>query len=256
MSGFTDHFAAVSDGYRRHRPGYPPELFAWLADRAPHRRLAWDCATGTGQAARELARHFDRVEATDASAAQIRKARPCDGVVFRVAPSEAGGLGDHSVSLVTVAQALHWFNVEAFYGEVRRVLSAGGLIAVWSYGLVRTGEPAIDASLAAFHDTELGSYWPPQRRHVVNGYRDLPFPFDTLDTPGFTMQRHWNLEQLTGYLGTWSAVARCREATGTEPLDALRRRLAPLWEDPAAVRAVRWPLTLRVGRAGSGPSHA
>jgi SAM-dependent methyltransferase len=256
MTAFEDHFSPVSDGYRRHRPGYPPELFDWLAARAPHRRLAWDCATGTGQAARELARHFDRVQATDASAAQIARAAPVAGVHFAVAPAEASSLPGETVALVTVAQALHWFNLDAFYAEVQRVLSPGGLIAVWSYGLVRTGTPAVDAALLDFHDAEMGAYWPEERRHVVTGYRDLPFPFETLDAPAFAMQCHWNLEQLMGYLGTWSAVARCRQATGTNPLEALRARLLPCWGDPRAMRIVRWPLALRAGRAGSVGTHA
>jgi ubiquinone/menaquinone biosynthesis C-methylase UbiE len=256
MTAFEDHFTPVSDGYRRHRPGYPPELFDWLAAHAPHRRLAWDCATGTGQAARELARLFDRVQATDASAAQITRAAPVPGVRFAVAPAEASGLPGESVALITVAQALHWFNLEAFYAEARRVLSPGGLIAVWSYGLIRTGAPALDAALLGFHDMDMGPWWPEERRHVVTGYRDLAFPFETLDPPAFTMECHWNLAQIMGYLGTWSAVARCRQATGTDPLAALRARLLPCWGDPAVPRTVRWPLGLRVGRAGSDGSHA
>jgi SAM-dependent methyltransferase len=256
MTAFEDHFSPVSDGYRRHRPGYPPELFAWLAEHAPHRRLAWDCATGTGQAAGALACHFDRVHATDASAAQINKAPEMPGVTFAVAPAEASGLPDESVALVTVAQALHWFNLDAFYAEVRRVLSPGGIVAAWSYGLIRTGTPALDALLRGFHDADMAPYWPDERRHVITGYRDLPFPFETLDAPAFAMACHWNLDQLTGYLATWSAVARCREATGTDPLEALRARLLPCWGDPQSVRTVHWPLALRAGRADSGGSHA
>ncbi|OOG28087.1 SAM-dependent methyltransferase [Thioalkalivibrio denitrificans] len=256
MSDFKDHFAPVSDAYGRHRPGYPPELFDWLAGLAPHRRLAWDCATGTGQAAGELSRHFDEVRATDASARQIDTAEPRPGVTFAVAPAEASGLPDHSAALVTVAQALHWFNTDAFYAEVCRVLSSGGVIAVWSYGLLETGDARIDAALLSFHDADMGPYWPPERRHVVNGYRDLAFPFQQLDTPEFAMQCHWNLEQLTGYLGTWSAVARCRDATGEDPVERLRSRLDPIWGDLARVRQVRWPLALRVGRVPSAAAHA
>jgi SAM-dependent methyltransferase len=256
MSDFTDHFAPVSGDYRRHRPMYPPELFDWLAGVVPHHRLAWDCATGTGQAAGELTRHFDQVVATDASPHQIAMAEAHPGVTFAVAPAESSGLSDHSVALVTVAQALHWFNLDAFYAEVRRVLSPGGVVAVWSYGLIRTGDTPIDAALDAFHDTDMGPYWPPERRHVVNGYRDLAFPFHTLDTPDFAMLCRWNLQQLTGYLGTWSAVARRREATGEDPLEALRERLGPLWGDAACAREVCWPLSLRVGRIPGDVSHA
>lgn len=256
MNGFTDHFAPVSDEYGRHRPGYPPALFAWLAGLVPHHRLAWDCATGTGQAACLLVRHFDRVVATDASVQQIDKAGSCPGVEFRVAPAEASGLSGHSVALVTVAQALHWFNLDAFFSETRRVLSPGGVIAAWSYGLIRTGDARIDAVLDAFHDTDMHPYWPPERCHVVNGYRDLDFPFPLLEAPALDMQCAWNLDRLMGYLGTWSAVARCRDATGQDPLEPLRERLASLWGDPAQARSVRWPLALRVCRVPAGPGHA
>ncbi|WP_026290024.1 class I SAM-dependent methyltransferase, partial [Thioalkalivibrio sulfidiphilus] len=292
MTSFTDHFAPVAVDYGRHRPGYPPALYAWLASRAPHQALAWDCATGTGQAARGLAAHFRRVLATDASEAQIRAAEALPGVDYRVAPDTECPADDGSVALVTVAQALHWFNGEPFHRELRRVLSPGGLLAAWSYGRLETGVPELDALLRALHDETLGPWWPPERRHVLNGYRDLALPFEPLETPDFAMHRHWNLPQLLGYqarishhrstaaadllavtgrahfsrldvvsatpapscaprapsqrhldalatnggetcgLGTWSAVARCREATGQDPLADLAAGLAARWGDP------------------------
>lgn len=256
MTGFTDHFAPVAADYGRHRPGYPPALFAWLASLAPHHELAWDCACGTGQAARGLAGHFRRVLATDASETQVRTAEAIPGVEFRVAPADACPADDGSVALVTVAQALHWFNGGPFHRELRRVLSPGGLLAAWSYGRLETGEPALDVLLRVFHDETLGPWWPPERRHVLNGYQDLALPFEPLETPDFAMHCHWNLPQLLGYLGTWSAVARCREATGRDPLTDLRAALVAHWGDPESVCAVRWPLTLRVTRAPGAPAHA
>ncbi|MCP4377042.1 MAG: class I SAM-dependent methyltransferase, partial [bacterium] len=206
---FKDHFSDQSGDYLRYRPSYPGALFAFLAEIPPMQHRAWDCATGSGQAAHGLSTHFERVIATDASAAQIDSAVPAANVHYRVAPAEASGLPDRSVDLVTVAQALHWLDLERFYGEVRRVLKPGGLLAVWSYNLLRT-DPAIDAEVDAFYSHTVGPYWPPERRLVESGYRDLPFPFPELDTPPFAMTARWRLEQLLGYLGTWSATKRYR----------------------------------------------
>ncbi|HKJ76269.1 MAG TPA: class I SAM-dependent methyltransferase [Gammaproteobacteria bacterium] len=244
---FADHFAPVAADYGRHRPGYPPGLFAFLADTAPGTRRAWDCATGTGQAARGLAEHFAEVRATDASAGQVEQAEGPTNVRYSVAPAEAGGLDDASADLVTVAQALHWFDLPAFYAEVRRVLRPGGLLAVWSYNLLEAG-PAVDAVIERLYRDRLGPYWPTERRHVENGYRDLPFPFRPVAAPAFAMTSEWTLAGLTGYLGTWSAVARCREAEGTDPVAEVEAALAAAWGPADTARPVRWPLTLRVGR--------
>ena len=245
MSGFPDHFSAVAADYASHRPTYPAALFEWLADQAPNRRIAWDCATGSGQAARDLAGHFDRVIATDAAAAQIDAAPTHPGVQFHVAPAEASGLKPASVDLVTVAQALHWFRVDAFFAEARRVLVPGGVIAVWSYTLMQTGDPAIDATLQHFYAETVDPYWPFERRHVETGYRDLPFPFEPLDVPPFAMQAEWGLDALGGYLRTWSATRRYVENHGQDPVAPLLGELAPAW---TATRAVRWPLHIRAGR--------
>lgn len=245
MSGFPDHFSAVAADYASHRPTYPAALFDWLADQAPARRLAWDCATGSGQAARDLAGHFDRVIATDAAAAQIDAAPAHPGVEFRVAPAEASGLDPASVDLITVAQALHWFQLDAFYAEARRVLAPDGVIAAWSYSRLLTDDPVIDERLWHFYSEVVGPWWPFERRHVETGYRDLPFPFTPIDAPAFAMQAEWDLEALAGYLRTWSATRRYLQARGVDPVSALAGELAPHWP---TTRRVRWPLTLRTGR--------
>lgn len=244
---FHDHFSANASGYAQFRPTYPDALFAWLAAHSPAHTLAWDCATGNGQAARALAPHFRSIVATDASAAQIAAATPCPGVDFRVAPAEASGLATGEAALVTVAQALHWFDLERFYAEVRRVLMPGGLLAVWCYETLSLG-PALDAVLNHFYRDQLGPYWPPERRHIENGYAELPFPFARLETPAFTMHADWRLADLVGYLGTWSAVKRYRDAGHADPLPELTRALAPHWGEAEAARAITWPLYLQVGR--------
>jgi hypothetical protein len=156
-----------------------------------------------------------------------------------------------SVDLVTVAQALHWFDVEPFYHEVDRVLAVGGVLAVWSYGNQVVDDSSINQVLAAFYRETVGPCWAPERRHVESGYRTLPFPYVELRPPAFAMERRWTLDQLLGYIGTWSATQHCRESTGLDPVPALRRELKPLWGDDSSARLIRWPLSLRVGRRPS-----
>jgi len=246
-SAFPDHFSSVADRYAQFRPGYPSALFTWLATVAPATDRVWDCATGSGQAAVRLAAHFRQVIATDASANQIASAEPRPNIDHRTAPAEESGLADGSVDLITVAQALHWFDLTGFYREARRVLRPGGAIAVWSYGLL-TVSPQIDAVVTNLYAETLAGDWPFERRHVESGYADLPFPFEPLEAPPFAMEAEWALTDLMGYLGTWSAVRRHRERTGCDPLAAVARGLRDIWGDPEQPRLVRWPLALRVGR--------
>lgn len=247
MSAFKDHFSANSAGYADFRPRYPEALFAWLAGQCAGHSLAWDCATGSGQAAVALAGHFEWVIGTDASAAQIAHAQAHPGVEYRVAPAEASGLPDASVDLLTVAQAAHWFDLDAFYAEARRVLKPGGLIALWGYEKLRL-EPALASVVGQFYHGELDGFWPPERRLVESGYRDLAFPFEELVAPELAMAADWTLDQLIGYFGTWSAVKNYRQARATDPLPPLRAALEALWGSPDTRKNIQWPLFLRVGR--------
>jgi SAM-dependent methyltransferase len=244
---FKDHFSAQSAGYRTFRPSYPDELFTYLAGLAPAHDLAWDCATGNGQAAVGLARHFRRVIATDASANQLAQAIAAPNIDYRQAPAERAPLADAAVDLIAVAQALHWFDVEAFHREAGRVLKDGGVIAEWSYNLLSIS-PAIDAMVGQLYADTLGPYWPAERRLVENGYRDLPFPFQRIEAPGFALDAHWILGELAGYLMTWSAVQRYLAAQGRNPVEAILPELHAAWGDPDIARPVLWPLQLRVGR--------
>lgn len=244
--GFKDHFSVAAHEYDRYRPGYPAGLVDFLADAAPGTDLAWDCATGTGQAAVVLASRFAAVRATDASAAQIGHAVRHPRVEYAVAPAEDSGLGDASVDLITVAQALHWLELERFYAEVRRVARPGAVFAAWTYSLA-DADPEVDPLVAAFYEA-MGPWWPPERVHVEDGYRRLPFPFAPVPAPAFEIRAAWPMERLLGYFSTWSAVNRCRKDTGQDPVAALGARLAQVWGDPSRPRPVRWPLHLRVGR--------
>lgn len=245
---FKDHFSASASGYARYRPVYPDDMFHWLAEVSPARDRAWDAATGTGQAALGLAPYFVEVIATDASLEQIRHARAHPVVRYQVAPSENAPIEDGSVDLVMIAQALHWFDFDAFYGEVRRVARDGAVIAAISYGLARI-EPGIDRIIDEFYRGPLEAFWPPERAHVESAYRSIPFPFDEIEAPEFFMSVRWNLDHLLGYLATWSAVGRAREHTGCDPLATVEPAIRREWGDPLIYRQVSWPLSLRVGRA-------
>jgi len=245
---FADHFSLVSANYARFRPTYPAALFVWLAEKAPSRDLAWDCATGSGQASRDLAAHFKRIVATDASSAQIAAATAHPRVEYRVAPAEASGLPDAAVDLIAVAQALHWFDLNRFYAEARRVLKPGGILAVWCYGALSVEGETVNARAEAFYRDTVGPYWPPERRLVESGYRTLPFPFAEIPAPALAMEARWTLPELLGYLRSWSATARYIAAKGHDPVAPLATELSPLWTSPHDRRRISWPLAIRVGR--------
>ena len=222
-------------------------LFEWLSSLCARRELAWDCATGSGQAAVGLAAHFARVVATDASRQQIERATPQERVTYRLAPAESSGLESGSVDLVTVAQALHWFDLPRFYAEVRRVAAPGAVLAAWCYNLFSI-DPRVDPVVNRFNFEVVSPYWPSERRLVDEEYRTLPFPFSEIDAPRFAMEERWNLEHVIGYLGTWSAVRRYREATGADPIETLRPELERAWGDPSDLKTVHWPVGMRAGR--------
>lgn len=248
MSEFKDHFSSASDRYAAYRPDYPAALFAWLASLCTERGTAWDCATGSGQAALGLATHFRQVVATDASAEQIRHAEPHPAIDYRVAPAEASGLGDHSVDIVSVAQAAHWFDLPRFYAEVTRVLKPGGMLALWGYGrMVLPGD--MDVPFRHFYSDTVGPYWPPERALIDDAYRSLDFPFAEIDAPAFHIEVDWSLPRLIAYLSTWSAVKRYQAAHGQDPLPALMAELMPMWGDADTAKKLQWPLFIRAGQA-------
>ena len=247
QSHFPDHFSATAEDYARYRPRYPAQLYEFLASLCQRRELAWDCGTGSGQAALGLAAHFQRVVATDASRRQIENALPHPKVLYRVAQAEDSGLESARADLVTVAQALHWLDLSRFYPEARRVLVSGGILAAWCYNRL-TVDASVDAVIGRYYEEIVGPYWPAERSLVEKGYASLPFPFDPVETPAFSMEESWVLPRLSGYLSTWSATHRFREATGRNPLEMIQDELEMAWGDPQARRSVRWPLSLRVGR--------
>ena len=244
---FPDHFSDHAHRYEAYRPTYPDSLFAFLASLVPAHDLAWDCATGNGQAALGLTPHFRAVVATDASPRQIAQAHPHPKVTYLVAPAERTPLPDGSVDLVAVATAFHWLDFPRFYAEVRRVAKPDGILAGWGYK-VPSVTPEVDAVIQRLDAEVLRHFWFPETRLAVEAYRTIPFPFDEIDTPPFRMTHEWNLDQLMGFLGTWSASLRYRTQTGREAMDEIRDELAAAWGDPRQERQVAWDLFMRVGK--------
>lgn len=243
---FRDHFSGHAAVYARFRPSYPDALFDWLAEVAPARAWVLDVATGNGQAALAHAERFARVHATDASAEQIAAATPHPRVHYETRPAHDSGLPVASVDLVTVAQALHWFDPEPFHAEVARVLVPGGIVAAWCYELFAI-DPAFDAVMLELYHDVLGADWPPERRHIESGYATLPWPWPQVPHPDFTMTARWGVEQALGYLRTWSATQRYAQREGVDPVSAMEGRLRRAWGD-VGERQVTWPLKLKVSR--------
>jgi len=247
LSAFKDHFSGHAAAYREARPTYPPALFAWLAEQAPDHALAWDCGCGNGQASVALAEHFTRVIGTDPSANQIAGAQPRANVEYRVEPGERSSLADASASLVTVAQALHWFEFEAFYAKVRRVIKPRGVFAAWSYADCRV-DAAVDRVKNRLYVDLTGPFWPPERAFIDAGYRTLPFPFVEIAAPPLPMIARWDVEHFLAYLRSWSATQRYIKANGHDPVALVEPELRAAWGEPTRVRAVHWLFHARVGR--------
>ncbi|HMM76452.1 MAG TPA: methyltransferase domain-containing protein [Gammaproteobacteria bacterium] len=253
---FTDRFGGVAGDYRRYRPRYPQALFDWLAAQCERRALAWDCACGNGQATVGIAAHFRRVVATDASARQLAQAPRLANVDWRVAPAEASGLPDASADLVSVAQALHWLPLAAFHAEVERVLVGGGAYAVIRYGRLQIDAPAVEALVQHYYDDVVGPYWPPERRTLDAGYRDLPLPYPLIARPSFDMVARWQALDLLGYLRSWSATTAFIAARAYDPLNALAPVLARAWPAGSSTVEIRWPLEVLLGRKPASPPES
>jgi SAM-dependent methyltransferase len=242
---FKDLFSAQASQYAQFRPHYPPELFSWVASLPPRKSVAVDVGTGNGQAAVELASRFERVIGVDPSAQQIANATAAPNVEYRVGGAEATGVDGASADLVTVAQAFHWFDHAAFFREVRRISRPDGRLVVWCYGLTSI-TPEVDAVVHEYYEGMLGPFWEPERRLVETGYRTIQVPFEELPAPALTLELRWTLEQLVGYLGTWSPRKRYREAHGADALETIFPKLEQAWG--GGERPIRWPLSIRAFR--------
>jgi ubiquinone/menaquinone biosynthesis C-methylase UbiE len=255
---FKDHFSSHSKQYARARPSYPRPLFEFLAGLVQQRTTAWDCATGNGQAALLLSEYFEQVIASDASREQIQNAQVRRNIRYEVFPAERTNLADNSIDLITIAQALHWFNLDDFYKEARRVLRkdnsrndrTNGVIAAWAYGL-HSISVEIDNLMHLLYEDILGSYWPKERKIVENRYQDIPFPFEELQAPVFRIELDWTMSDLIGYLYSWSSVQKFIRENNSDPIGRIYDDLAVAWGDENGLHKKRvvWPIYMRVGRA-------
>lgn len=239
-------FGLDAEGYRQFRPRYPRALYGYLAGIAPARTRALDCATGNGQAAVDLAQWFERVDAFDASASQIEAAVPDPAVHYHIASAEALPFPPGSFDLIAAAQAAHWFDLPAFYREVRRVGRPGAVIAIWGYSYCRVGA-AIDAIVRAELLDRVEPYWADGNKVIRDRYRTIDFPFAELEWPTFVLDHDWSRRQYMQYFGTWSAVRKYRLDTGSDPIASLDAALAESWGE-AEIRTVRFEFVGRVGR--------
>jgi SAM-dependent methyltransferase len=250
---FKDHFSGHASSYREARPLYPDALFDWLAAVAPARSLAWDAGCGNGQASVALAVRFTRVFATDPSSNQIENAEAKANIEYRVEPAERCSLPSASADLVTVAQALHWFDFPRFFAEAERVLRPGGVLAMWAYADCRVA-PAVDVLKNRVYVDFTGTYWPPERAHIEAGYNTIPIPFGNdapfaeIATPAFDMCVPWDAAQFLAYLRSWSATQRYIKANGRDPVAMVEPELLAAWGDPEETRTVRWDFHVRCGR--------
>lgn len=233
--------------YARFRPEYPRELAAWLASLAPDHDTAVDVGCGNGQLTQLLAPWFNKVVGLDPSADQIANAIPNERIAYRCAPAEQLPLLDASASLITAAQAAHWFDLPAFYREVRRIARPGAAVALVSYGVMKL-EAELDERFQKFYWDEIGPYWPPERKLVDSGYATIAFPFEELAPPALEIRLDWHLSEFLGYLTTWSAVRSAMEAGREDLLIAFANDIGAAWGDPNRRRPVRWPINMRIGR--------
>lgn len=241
-----DNFSAGADRYKQFRPVYPQQLFDYLCSLCSRHEKAWDCGTGNGQIAYGLASRFREVIATDISAQQLEQAPRSDNIRYLQEPAGQSSAAGQSFDLIVVAQALHWFSFDDFYAEVRRTAKPGGIFAAICYNLIQS-DPETDAVIHDFYHHIIGPYWDPERRYIDEGYQSIPFPFEEIETPALYMTMHWNLQQLLGYLRTWSAVRHYQAEQQEDPVLLVEAALHRAWEQ-RGVQLVSFPLTIRVGR--------
>ena len=245
---YTDHFAQRSSDYLQFRPGYPDALFDYLSSLLTTHEFAWDCATGNGQAAASLSRYFTFVIATDLNHAQLDVAIKKDNISYHAWPAEKTKIPSASIDLITIAQALHYFDFTHFYQEAKRVLKPDGVIAAWCYSLGSIS-PDLDKIIKKVYSDILGNtYWPKERRYVDEQYHTIPFPFTRLVSPQFYTEKAITLDELLGYLSTWTAVKEYERRNNANPLDLVKEEFKTAWGPPETKHIMRWPIHLLVGK--------
>jgi len=242
-----DLFSKQSDLYAKYRPTYPKELFDYVVSFVQSKDVAWDCATGNGQAASVLSGHFNKIIATDISAAQINKAVKKDNIEYFIYPAESTPFADNSFDLVTVAQAYHWIKWDQFKKEVVRVCKPNAVIAIWTYYNHTTGDNRIDAIVRDFNKHVTQPYWDHERKYVEEKYETVEFDYELLSVKDFESILHWKRDDLLGYVGSWSAIQKFIKTNGYSPLPQLEDELKNIWPDDE-IKKVSFPIYLKLGR--------
>ena len=240
-----DNFSTQSDQYAKYRPTYPTEFFTYLRSIITNNQTAWDCGTGNGQIANELASFFDNVYATDISQSQIDNALKAENIEYSVQPAEKPNFSNEQFDLIVVAQAIHWFNFEAFYKEVNRTAKKNAIICVIGYSRLQISEP-IDQIITEFYTKIIGPYWDKERKYIDENYQTIPFPFEEIKTQNFENRQKWNLEHVIGYLNTWSAVKHFIKQNNYNPVNDLKIKLQEFWNNNEE-KDIVFPLLLRIG---------
>lgn len=240
-----DRFSQHSEDYKKYRPSYPDELYTFIFQLLSSTEQAWDCGTGNGQVAFVLAEYFKQVFATDISEKQLAQAAVLPNITYKVERAEQTSFPPHSFDLITVAQAIHWFDFDAFYKEVKRTLKPKGLLVVMGYGLMQTAAP-IQQIIEHFYTHTIGPYWDKERVYIDEGYTTIPFPFKEIQAPSFHNKIEWTLPQLMGYLHTWSAVKRYEQKGHINPLSFIEKDLKENWGEEIT-QSIVFPMLLRIG---------
>lgn len=241
-----DNFSSRSDNYAKFRPTYPIDFFKYLNSIVPNKKNVWDCGTGNGQIAFQLAKSFDTVFATDISQSQIDNAQKANNINYSVQPAEKTNFDSQTFDLIIVAQAIHWFGFDQFYAEVIRTASENAILCVVGYGRIEV-TPPIDSIIKDFYTKTIGSYWDKERRYIDENYKTIPFPFDEIETPRFENILQWNLEHFIGYLNTWSAVKHYIKEKKYNPVEKLEVDLKKYWKSGES-KEVKFPILLRLGK--------
>ena len=242
-----DLFSNQASLYAQYRPSYPDELYEFILQQVSNPQQAWDCATGNGQAAIELARYFEKVMATDISEKQLQQAIPNEKITYSISTAEQTNFPDNSFDCITVAQAYHWFQFDAFEKEMRRIAKPGAVIAIWGYSLVVCEDEALNTIIKSFYRDTVGAYWDKERRYIDDHYTTVPFPYEILPSKEFQINVQWNRRQLIGYFNTWSSVQHFIKAHQYNPVDELAAVIEKVWpgED---VKSFYFPLFLKLGK--------
>ena len=242
-----DLFSKQSDLYARYRPTYPKELYEHILSFVKEKNIAWDCATGNGQAAVVLAEHFKKVIATDISASQIEKAIKKDNIEYLVCPAESTPFDDNTFDLVTVAQAYHWINWKEFKKEVVRVSKPGAIIAIWVYFRNMPGDKKVDDAIFSFYENVTKPYWDQARKFVEEMYETVEFDYELLPVKQFETTLNWQREDMIGYISSWSAIQKYIKVKGHSPMPIIEEEINKLWPK-GEVKKVNFPIYLKLGR--------